>query len=225
MLLFLLPTTERLFDLLIAITIIVWGIYKKELQDYARSLFSNLHQRFFLRSIAYRITDEEVVQIKRAELGPLKSWLLVLAKEYLPDRVTVTKFVKTDGAYLATCLAEVIDLEMTSIEDQVQKKAMPDDMMEELKRFHHLDGRWFYVSDARLVEVATFRDALISSGVRTAFYQSLPNSKGEFWAILAMSWRKERLFTPEDLRDLHYSALACAYILQSSEAWKQTKKP
>lgn len=198
-------------------------LFKKELQDAFKSLSKKLYGRLFRGHIARRVTDAELKQVLGSGLVGLETLLLLLLKEYRADRVTVTEYeLAADGSVLATCLVEVRSADMQSVQSQVQALAIDPVLWQEIQRIHNQFGRWRYVADARTEDVAPLRAALLNSGVWSAYYQSLPNDKGECRAMLALSWHNEHLLSAEQLAALHLSGSACGTVLLLMAAWKPT---
>jgi len=205
-----------------AVWAVIWGIFKKEIMEWGGTTSKRLWAYCFSRGIVRKLTQKELDLIIKSNLGRVNTLLLVLAKEFTADRVTVTRYDRKDGQLLATCLVQVREAEMQSVEELLQNSPVDPAMRAELERWHHLPGRNYFVPDARLVDIVPMRDALLSSGVRSAYYHSFPNSKGEQWAILAVSWHKDHLLSEKDLHLLYYSGLACAAVFSSTESMNQT---
>lgn len=208
-----------------ALTLAVWAIYKKEIQDLLKGSFNRLWVHLFHRHIARRVTETELKTILGSGLQGLKTLLLIQLSEYQADRVTVTEYEEKAGSRLATCVVEVRQAEMNSVQDSLQQTKVDPALWDELLRIHHLPTRACFVPDARLLDIAPMRDALLNSGVWSAYYQSLPNSAGQPRALLAISWHREHLLTDEQLRALRLSGIACATVLLLMEPWKPTAKP
>jgi hypothetical protein len=237
MLLSLLLTKDRLLDLIVLLIVVpLFGVYKKQIQDGIGNVFGFffkslgrgldwLVNRFLLHDVVVRLTDDQLEKIRRADAGRLRSWLLHLSIEYRADRATVVEYSKTDAGWLASCLAESVQFEMCSIADDLQDMPVDEAIVSEIERINALEGRYHYVRDARLLDIVAMRDALLSTDVRTAFYQSLPNEKGKPWAMLALSWKTDHPLTPAEIRVLHLSGMACAFVLQSmQQEWRKKKK-
>jgi hypothetical protein len=215
-------TTTRLWEAAGALTLALWGMYKKELQDWFKSCSKRLWARFFPGDTARRITEKELKQILSSGLARLETLLLVLAKEYGTDRVTLIEYRKKDGLPLATCLVEVRQFEMQSVR-HLQDSPVGDAVWAYALHINSLPGRWHYVPDVRLLDVAAVRDALIESGVRSAYYMMFPTLTGqEPLAALSFSWHTEKHLSAEMLTHLHSSGIACAAVLLLMDDWKPT---
>lgn len=205
-----------------AVWAIIWQAFKKEIIEYGGSTSKRLWVYFFSRGIVRKLTQKELDLILKANLGRVNTLLLVLAKEWHTDRITVMRYDKKGGAWLATCLVQVREAEMQSVEELYQNTPVDPAIVAEVLRIHNLPGRNYYVPDARLVDIAAMQAALLASDVRSAYYQSMPNSKGELLALLAISWRTEHPLSEKDLHLLYYSGLACAAVFSSTESMNQT---
>jgi len=209
------PTNILLFG---AVWAVIWQAFKKEIIEHSAITSKRLWAYFFARGIVRKLTQKELDLIIKSNMGKVNTLLLVLAKEFMADRVTVTRYDKSGGQWLATCLVQVREAEMQSVEELLQGTTIDPAIMAELHRIHNLPGRNYYVQDARLVDIAAMQDALLNSGVRSAYYQSMPSSKGELWAYLAISWHNDHPLSEKDLHLLYLSGLACAAVFSSTES-------
>ena len=204
-----------------ALALAGWTIYKKELQDWFRACSKRLYARLFPSDTARRITDAELKQILKGGVTRLQTLLLVLAKEYETDRVSLVQFSKAaDGSRLSTCLVEVREWEMQSVDD-LDATPVPAALWTESCRINRLPARCDYVPDARLHDIAPVRAALLRLGVRSAYYQMMPTLDGEEpMAALSFSWRRDKPLGPDMLTHLHSSGIACAGVLLLMDAWR-----
>jgi hypothetical protein len=189
-----------------AFVLVLWGIYKKEIQDHAKACFKSLYGALFQRHIARRVTETELKAILGNGLVGLETLLLLLLKEYQCDRVTVTEYEEKDGLHLATCVVEVRLAEMQSVQRALQQTPVDPSIWDEVLRIHGLPNRASYVPDARVLDNAVLRATLLDSGVWSAYYQSLPTSTGKPRATLALSWHRERILTATQLEQLRNRA-------------------
>lgn len=192
------------------------GIYKKELQDFFKHSAKRCWARLsaFFSPPASRISDAQLAQVVKSGMGGLTSYLFLLLKEYAADRVTLTEYEESaDGSVLATCLVEARSGDMKSVQNDVQRLLLKPGLWAEIQRWHGQYLRAHYVPDARLLDNALLRDALIDSGVWSAYYHTLPDQEGRCRAVLALSWHDEHPLTPEQERALHLSGRACEAVL------------
>lgn len=192
---------------------VVWLKYKEEIISFFVDSGKRLLAWLFRSEGARRLPDAELRQILASGLSGIESLLLVLAKEYAADRVTVTTYRKNESSYLATLLVEVREAEMQSVRAAWQDSPVASELWDEIERIHNLPGRWTYVPDARLVDIAALRVALTESGVRSAYYQTLADSKGKARATLAISWHHDHPLSHEQTTAIHSSGIACATVL------------
>jgi len=210
------------------LTLAVWTIYKKELQDFFKSLAKRCWGRLnvIFNPPASRVSDAQIDQVVKSGMGGLSSYLFLLLKEYAADRVTLTEYEEcADGSVLATCLVEARSGDMKSVQDAVQKLPLPPGLWPEIQRWHSQFLRAHYVPDARLLDNAPLRDALLGSGVWSAYYHTLPDQQGRCRAVLALSWHDEHPLSEEQLRALHLSGRACETVLLLMVPLKLTSKP
>jgi hypothetical protein len=200
------------------------GKYHKEIQDFLIELGKRWWGFWLHRHDGRRVSDSELQTILDSGLVGLETLLYYLLREYKADRVTVTEFEEKDGSRWATCVVEVRQAEMQSVERQVQQMKVTPELWDEMVRIHNRPDRSLFVLDARAVDVAAMRAALLESGVWSAYYQSLPTSQGKPRAMLALSWHLEHLPTEVELRQLKFSGVACAAVLLSMAPWKPTGK-
>jgi hypothetical protein len=215
-------TPTRLWEAAGALLLALWGMYKQELQDGFKVCCKRLYAHFFQRHIARRVTEAELKSILGSGLVGLETLLLLLLKEYAADRVTVMEYSEKDGSHWATCVVEVRQAEMQSVQGAWQLRELPPGLWEEVCRINSLPGRKRYVQDARIEDVAPLRAALLASGVWSAYYQSMPTPTGQPSAMLSLSWHTEHLLTDAQLTALHLSGSACATVLLLMAAWKPT---
>jgi len=218
---FKLPTVTTLWEGILGAAGFVLVMYKKEIQDWLKESFKRLRERFASPTEVAKAWDAQIAAIQKMGLDGLDTAVWLLLTEYKAQRVTVTKYEKKDGIYLATCLSQALTTEMPSVLRDLQNFPVDSSVWEEIERIHRLPGRRYYVPDAQLVDIAAVRDALLSSGVWSAYYQSLPTSKGQPWAMLAISWSQPYPVT-EDLMDhLHNSGIMCGTVLLFTEKPKR----
>lgn len=210
---FKLPTTSTVWESILGAAGFVLVMYKKEIQDWLKESFKSLRERFASPSEVARVRAEQIKAIQKVGLDGLDSVTWLLLNEYKASRVTVTKYVKRNGIYLATCVSEARATEMPSVIRDLQDFPVESSIWEEIERIHHLPGRKHYVPDAQLVDIAAMRDALLNSGVWSAYYQSLPNSKGQPWAVLAISWDRAHPVPDDLMQHLHASGIVCGTVL------------
>jgi len=221
-------TKTRIWEAAGALALTLWGMYKKELQDYFKASAKRLWA--WLRAVfnppASRVSDQLVAAVVKQGMGGLTSYLYLLLKEYAADRITVTEYVESeDGSVLATCLVEVRSGDMKSVQDDVQKLPVPPSIWTEVQRWHNQFLRAYYVPDARLLDNAALRVALLDSKVWSAYYHTLPDAEGKCRAVLALSWHDEHPLSDEQLRALHLSGRACETVLLLMVPLKPTSKP
>ena len=210
------------------LTLAVWTIYKKELQDWFKKLAGRCWASWlrWFAPPASRITDPQIEQIVRSGMGGLTSYLYLLLAEYAADRVTLTEYEEcADGSVLATCLVEVRSGDMKSVQSDVQKLPLKPGIWREIQRWHNQFLRAHYVPDAHLLDNAPLRDALLDSGVWSAYYHTLPDEDGKCRAVLALSWHAEHPLTSEQERALHLSGRACETVLFLMLPLKPPSKP
>jgi hypothetical protein len=215
------PTISTIGEWLLGSASFVLVMYKKEIQDWLKESFTRLRERFAAPSDVARIWENQTKALQNMGLDGLDTAVWVLLNEYKAQRVTVTKYEKKNGTYLATCVSQALESEMPSVLRDLQNFPVDPAIWEEVERVHHLPGRMLYVPDAQLVDIAPMRAALLNSGVWSAYYQSLPTSKGKPWAILAISWSKAHPMTDELLGHLHSSGIMCGTVLLFTERPKQ----
>lgn len=211
-----LPPTTRLLELASGAGLVLWGIYKTELQAFFKSCCKRLWAWLvsWVRPVASRVSDAQIDLVVKSGMGGLTSYLYLLLKEYAADRITVTEYEEcADGSVLATCLVEVRSGDMKSVQDNVQKLPIPAGLWLEIQRWHSQFLRAHYVPDARLLDNAPLRDALLASAVWSAYYHTLPDHEGKCRAVLALSWHNEHPLSDEQLRALHLSGRACETVL------------
>lgn len=219
-----LPTTSTIWEGMLGLAGFVLVMYKKEIQDWLKGLFGQLHARFSGGSDVQKVLDAQTKEIQKLGLDGLDMAVWLLLTEYQAQRVTVTKYEKKGATYSATCLSQALGSEMPSVIRDLQDFPVEEALMAEVERIHHLPGRKHYVPDAQLVDVAPMRDALISSGVWSAYYQSLPTSKGKVSAMLAISWSRPHPVSPELMEHLHNSGIFCGTVLWLMERAKKDEK-
>ncbi len=217
-----LPAVTTLLQWGWGVVLLLLGIYKKEVQDYSKGLFTRWHGRLFPPEAALRVTDAQLKTILGSGLEGLETLLLLLLKEYQADRATVTEYC--DGITSATCLVEVRVADMKSVRPTMQAMPLPPEVREEILRVHHAPNRARYVPDARMMDVAQLRTVLLNSGVWSAYYQSLPTTEGECRAMLSISWHQAHDLTAVQLDALRLSGAACATVLQLMAALKPPPK-
>jgi hypothetical protein len=194
--------------------------YRKQIQDWFIELAVRLRERFGSSSNVAKVQQAQMKAIQKMGLDGLDTVVWLLLTEYKAQRVTVTKYVKKDAIYLATCVSQALATEMPSVLRDLQDSPVDSSIWDEIERIHHSPGRKLYVPDAQLVDVAAMRDALLNSGVWSAYYQSLPTSKGKPWAVLAISWDKPHPMTDELLQHLQTSGIVCGTVLLIMEEVK-----
>jgi hypothetical protein len=217
---FKLPTATTLWEGILGLTSFVLVMYKKEIQDWLKESFKLLRERFAGPTAVAKVRDAQIQAVQKMGLDGLDTVVWLLLNEYKAQRVTVTKYVKKDGIYLATCVSQALATGMPSVLRDLQDFPVDSSIWEEVERIHHLPGRKLYVPDAQLVDVAAMRDVLLNSGVWSAYYQSLPTSKGKPWAILAISWDKPHQMTEELLQHMQTSGIVCGTVLLIMEQVK-----
>ena len=215
-------TSTRLWEAAGALTLALWGLYKKELQDWFKAWCKRVYARWVLPDVARRVSEAELKQILASGLVGLETLLLLLLKEYQADRVTVMEYSEKDGSHLATCVVEVREAHMPSIQYLYQYTVLPPGLWTALEHIHAQPGRWRYVPDAQLEDNVPLRAVLTSSGVYSAYYQSLPAANGQPMAMLALSWGQPHELTAVQIAALKNSGIACATVWQLMAAWKPT---
>lgn len=221
---FRLPTATTLWEGILTLTGLGLLTFKKEILDGLKEAFKHLKQRFASPSTVARAWDDQIAAIQKMGLDGLDTAVWLLLTEYKAQRVTVTKYEKKDGIYSATCVSQALTTEMPSVLRDLQDFPVDSSVWEEIERIHRLPGRRLYVPDAQLVDIAAMRDALLNSGVWSAYYQSLPTSKGQPWAVLAISWNKAHPVSEEMMDHLHNSGVMCGTVLLFTEKPKRTSK-
>lgn len=208
-----LPTASTLWEGILTLTGLGLLTFKKEILDGLKEGFKRLQGWFASPSEVARVRAAQIKAIQKVGLDGLDSVVWLLLNEYKASRVTVTKYVKKNGTYLATCVSEARATEMPSVIRDLQDFPVESSLWDEIERIHHLPGRKHFVPDAQLVDVAPMRDALLNSGVWSAYYQSLPNTKGQPWAVLAISWGQPHPVPEDLLQHLHASGIVCGTVL------------
>ena len=135
-------TATRLWEATSGLLLLLWGIYKKELQDWFKACGKRLYARFVLPDVARRVTDAELKAILASGMAGLKTMLLVLLKEYEADRVTVMEYRTGKDGHTATCVAEVRSADMPSIEYLFQNTPLPAGLWTAFEHIHAQAGRW-----------------------------------------------------------------------------------
>jgi hypothetical protein len=219
-------TPQRVGEGAFGLLLIVWGIYKKEVQDGLRAGLKwgyNWVRGLFIKPPARRVSDTEMEAILGSGLEGLTTLLYLLEREYAADRVTITEYQEqADGSALATCVVEVRQAEMKSVL-HLRKSPISRELWRQIKRIAGLPHRVRCVLDARTEESAVLRVALLNSGVWSAYYQAMPDPLEEYQkiTILALSWHTPHELSPEQLRALLQSGVACAMVLSFMERLKQ----
>jgi hypothetical protein len=227
-------TPQRVGEGAFSLWLIVWGIYKKEVQDGLRAGFKwgyNWVRGYFTRPPAQRVSDDEVATIVASVIGSdmeaLTTLLYLLEREYAADRVTITTYAEQpDGSALATCVVEVRQAEMKSVL-HLRQSPIGKELWRQIKRITTLDHRVRSVLDARTEESAALRVALLNSGVWSAYYQAMPEPEEEEQeehpkiTLLALSWHTRHELSPEQLRALLQSGVVCATLLLSMDRLKK----
>ena len=217
-------TPSGLGDAALAAGLVLLGIYKKEAQDGFRALFTWC----WSGSLAWlrQLVQQEAAQlaaIKKVELAivankrALTTLLLLLEKDYSPDRASITEYEAcSDGSALVTCVVEVRQAEMHSVTD-LQATPIPAPLWVEISRISYLPGRALPVPDARTADSAVVQAALLASGALSAYYQAIPDPQGEYpqFTLLALSWQQPHQLTAVELHALHQSGVACAAVLST----------
>ena len=198
----------------------VWTIYKKELQDWLKGCCKRCYARWFQAGIARRVTEAELKDILSSGLVGLETLLLLLLKEYTADRVTVMEYSERAGSHVATCVVEVREADMPSIQHLFQRTPLAPGLWAALEHIHAQPGRWRYVADARTEDNVPLRAVLTSSGVCSAYYQSLPSPEGQPVAMLAVSWARAHELTAAEQHALRNSGIACGTVWRLMAAWK-----
>jgi hypothetical protein len=211
-------TPSHLLEAAGAVLLWCWKEYKPELLAF----FKRCCTRLFRQDIARRVTETELKEILDSGLVGLETLLLLLLKEYAADRVTVMEYSEKDGSHFATCVVEVREAEMYSVQALYQNAKLPPGLWPALEHVHSQPGRWRYVPDARLEDNVPMRAALLSSAVASAYYLSFPSPDGHPKAMLALSWAREHLLTDAQLSALKKSGIACGYVWQLMAAIRPT---
>lgn len=214
------PTLSTLGELLLTGASFVLVKYRKPIQDWLIELAVRLRERFSGSSDVAKVQQAQMQAIQKMGLDGLDTVVWLLLNEYKAQRVTVTKYAKKDGIYLATCVSQALATGMPSVLRDLQDFPVDSSVWEEIERIHHSLGRRLFVPDAQLVDVAALRDALLNTGVWSAYFQSLPTSKGKPWAMLAISWDKAHPMTDELLQHLQTSGIVCGTVLLIMEQVK-----
>ncbi|TPG66054.1 hypothetical protein [Hymenobacter nivis] len=209
--------------------LVVWGIYKKEIQEKLNACGKYLLARLqgFGTSLVRlvtpppveRISDKEWDELLAADLEELETLLSVLLGEYKADRVTVTEYSESAGGHLATCAVEARNSAMPSVLG-MQLMPLTPEAWEMIEEIHRRPGRYRYVPDVHTLEHAPLRAVLLNSGVWSAYYQSLSNGRGPR-AMLSLSWYTLHPLSELQLTVLHISGIACAAIWRNKTRWKE----
>lgn len=215
-----LPTATTLWEGILTLTGLGLLTFKKEILDGLKEGFKRLREHFASPSEVARVRAAQVEAIQKMGLDGLDTVVWLLLNEYKAQRVTVTKYAKKDGIYLATCVSQALATGMPSVLRDLQDFPVDSSVWEEIERVHHLPGRKLFVPDAQLVDVAALRAALLNTGVWSAYFQSLPTSAGKPWAMLAISWDKPHPITEELLHHLQTSGIVCGTVLLIMEKAK-----
>lgn len=175
------------------------------------------------RQMGRRLSDEESARILSHEREELETLVLLLRDAHKADRVTVVEYeCPEDGRKLATCIEEDREPRMASIRAQLQRTPLDPSVWAEVQRVHSSPLRCLYVPDVRTLEVPALRSQLIRSGVRTAYYQSLPAVGGHCGGMLSLSWSSSTLLSDEDLAGLHWSGRTLATVLRAIWSYQPT---
>lgn len=175
------------------------------------------------RQLSRRVSDEELKRILTSEREELETLCLLLQREYQADRVTVMEYhcPKAPLRPTATCTVEVRAPRISSVRAQFQKTPLSPELWSQVEQVHATGCRCLYVPDARLLDSAETRRTLVASGVRSAYYQSLPTLPGTCGGMLSISWAEPGAqLSEEDLAALHFSARTLAAVLRSIWAWQ-----
>ncbi|NML67591.1 hypothetical protein HHL22_20515 [Hymenobacter sp. RP-2-7] len=225
-------TPEGLLDTAIGAVLVLLGIYKKEAQEGFKAFFAwcwtgllGWLRRLVHRGAGQEAALKEVEAMLTANMRGLTTLLLLIQKDYKPDRVSITEYeVCSDGSAHVTCVVEVREAEMQSVTD-LQATPLPKPLWLEISRIPYLPGRALYVPDARTADSAAVQAALLASGAWSAYYQVMPDPKGEYqkFTMLALSWQTQHALTAADLHDLHNSGVTCATVLLTRSQAQQLK--
>ena len=79
-------TSTRLLEAAGGAILVLWGIYKKELQDYFKASCKELYVRLFPPPVALTLTKQQLGLIVDNGHAGLEMFLYLLLREYAADR-------------------------------------------------------------------------------------------------------------------------------------------
>jgi len=143
------------------------------------------------RRLRRRLPDEEIDRVLLHEAEEVETLILILKAQHNADRVTLIEYEwpqDVSQPVLATCLHEQREPRVSAIRQQYQRRALEPAMQAWVQEIFGSPLRCCYIPDTAQLENTIVRSQLLRFGVRSAYYQALPDSSGRCGALLTLSW-------------------------------------